>query len=91
MRRLVEDQGGLLVGERLQNFGARARLMGQEAGEVESVGGQAGAGQRGEGGGGAGDGHHGDLVENGSVHQPVAGVRNERRAGIRHQRDGFAR
>ena len=48
VRRLVEDQRGLLFGQRFQQVGPLPRFARQEPAEVEGVGGQPGAGQRGE-------------------------------------------
>ena len=87
MRRLVEDQRGLLLGQRFQQVGALSRLGRQEAAEVERVGGQAGAGQRGERGRGTRHGLHRDAGIDGGAHQAVAGVGDQRHAGVGDQRD----
>ena len=87
MRRLVEDQGGLLFGQRLQQVGPLPGLGRQESAEVEGVGGQAGTRQSRERSRRAGHRLYRDAGIDGSAHQAVSGIGHQRHAGIGNQRD----
>ena len=68
----------------------RARaLRRQEAFEEEAVGRQARGDERGEHGGGAGDRGDGQAFLDRRLHEPVAGIRHERRARVRDQGQGL--
>ena len=86
----IEDHRPGFGGQALQAFTAGGAAGGQETFEAEAVAGDAGHRQRRDRR--AGSGHRTDRESRGAhlTHQPVAGVRDQGRARIRHQRQRFA-
>ena len=87
VRRFVENQRGLLFGQRLQRLGALPRLGGQKSAEVEGVGGQAGSRPARSA---TPKGRARPAPEcriDGGAHQAVAGVGDQRHARVGDQRD----
>ena len=86
MRGFEEDQRAGNAGKFLQPLRAGLLLLRQEAGKEEGVRREARGKQRGKGRRGTGDRHHWNLGGDCLLHDPVAGVRHQRRSGVRDQR-----
>lgn len=70
---------------------ARATATLEKSEESEALGPEARGGERGEQRGGAGDGHDGDPGRYGRGHESSAGIRQQRRAGVRDERNVLPR
>ena len=90
VRAFEEDERGLEFRKFLEQPSALALLLRHEAREEKAVGGKPGEREAGEHGGRSGAGGDGNAHLHGLLHQPVAGVGDERHAGIADQGNGGA-
>src|SRR2546429_2792995 len=82
MGSLVKDEGAVLDAEAFEGAAALAGASGEEPDEEELFVGQAGGGKSGEQRGRPGDWDDGNLMAGAERDEPIAGVADERHAGV---------